>query len=64
MNAAVTLGPTLDVVPYVNADGYTIEMSVTPSITFLDTRILLLKQLFFSGNSDRQALNPELEIAH
>ncbi|HMO65099.1 MAG TPA: hypothetical protein PKE47_07745, partial [Verrucomicrobiota bacterium] len=29
----IPLGPVLDVVPYVNADGYTIEMALLPSFT-------------------------------
>ncbi len=29
---AVPLGPTLDVVPYVSADGYTIQMTIIPSV--------------------------------
>jgi general secretion pathway protein D len=31
--SAVPLGPTLDVIPYVGADGYTIQMTLIPTIT-------------------------------
>ncbi|MEM2352223.1 MAG: hypothetical protein QXT26_07430 [Thermoproteota archaeon] len=31
--AAVPLGPTLDVIPYVSADGYTIQMNLIPTVT-------------------------------
>jgi len=31
--AQIPFGPVLDVVPYVNADGYTIQMSIVPTLT-------------------------------
>src|SRR5262249_14032161 len=31
--ASVPLGPTLDVVPYVSADGYSIQMTIIPQFT-------------------------------
>jgi general secretion pathway protein D len=40
------MGPSLTVLPYVNADGYTIEMSIAPpSLSFWDMRKAPLKQL-------------------
>jgi hypothetical protein len=29
----IPLGPTLDVIPYVSADGYTIQMTLIPTVT-------------------------------
>jgi general secretion pathway protein D len=29
----VSLGPTLDVIPYISADGYTVQMTIIPTIT-------------------------------
>src|SRR3954469_2462922 len=31
--AQIPFGPVLDVIPYVNADGYTIQMSIVPTLT-------------------------------
>ena len=31
--AQIPFGPTLDVIPYVSADGYTVQMSIVPTLT-------------------------------
>ena len=63
VNAAVTLGPTLDVVPYVNADGYTIEMSVTPSITeFLGYEDSPVEAAVFSAGTVIRQAQPQPRI--
>ncbi len=46
------MGPSLTVLPYVNADGYTIEMSIAPSITeFLGYEESTFEASVFAGNN-------------
>ncbi len=51
----IELGPTLDVVPYISADGYTVQMTIIPTIKEfvgydLDTARLFQAQIQGTGN--------------
>jgi len=66
--ASVPLGPTLDVVPYVDADGYSIEMTIIPTITEflgydLETAAQFVPQIIIaSGNTVGQAITSRLPL--
>ena len=66
--AAIPFGPVLDVIPYVSADGYSIQMTLIPSITeFLgydtETAKLFTTQLVLgSGNTVATPIEAQLPL--
>ncbi len=66
--AAIPFGPVLDVIPYVSADGYSIQMTLIPSITeFLgydtETARLFTTQLVLgSGNTVATPIEAQLPL--
>src|SRR5206468_7667583 len=66
--ASVPLGPILDVVPYVSADGYSIQMTIIPQITEflgydLDTaRLFVPTVVISSGNTPSTPITSQLPL--
>ncbi|HKS38665.1 MAG TPA: hypothetical protein VJW76_15840 [Verrucomicrobiae bacterium] len=66
--ASVPFGPVLDVVPYVSADGYSIQMTIIPTITeFLgydtETAAQFVPQIIIGvGNTPGQAITSALPL--
>jgi general secretion pathway protein D len=65
--SVIPLGPTLDVLPYVCADGYTIQMTILPSIMdFMgyDNPGQFVTQTAFSSGSSGATLTAQLPLPH
>ena len=66
--ASVPLGPVLDVIPYVSADGYSIQMTIIPQITEflgydLDTaRLFVPTVVISSGNTPSTPITSQLPL--
>jgi general secretion pathway protein D len=66
--ASVPLGPVLDVIPYVSADGYSVQMTIIPQITEflgydLDTAKLFVPTVqISSGGTSGQPLTSQLPL--